>query len=91
MANVELEEEGGESDDGEHEEVGDQEGASTVLEAQIGEPPDVAETNSISETGQKEVQLPRPIPPLYVLILNLELLDMTILLLREYFTFYRRV
>ena len=64
LADAELEEEGGEVDDGEHEEVGDQEGATPVLETQVGEPPDVPEADSVAEAGEKEVQLPRPVPPL---------------------------
>ena len=35
VVNRELEEEGGDADDGEHEEVGDQEGAASVLQRDI--------------------------------------------------------
>ena len=69
LAQIELQEESWDSNDGKHEEVRDEEGASTVFETQIGEPPDIAEPHSVAETREQEVQLPSPVSSLRVLIL----------------------
>ena len=69
LAQIELQEESWDSNDGKHEEVRDEEGASTVFETQIGEAPDIAEPHSVAETREQEVQLPSPVSSLRVLIL----------------------
>ena len=69
LANLQLQEEGGDANDGQHEEVGDKKGPSTILEAQVWKPPHITQPHSISKTRQQEVQLPCPVSTLRVFIL----------------------
>ena len=54
LAHSELHVEEGYPAQEEHHEVGDQEGASPGLVGKVGEPPDVAQTHGVSDTGQDE-------------------------------------
>ena len=70
--------------DGQHDEVRDEEGASAVFETQIGETPNIAESNGVAKTGEQEVELPSPVSSLGVLILlELELVPGLALLLQH--------
>jgi len=42
---------------------------SSVFEAKIGKPPDVAEADRVTETGEKEVELAGPVAALGVLVI----------------------
>jgi len=52
LPDQELEEEGGDADDGEHEEVGDEECSPSILIAEVGEPPDISESNGITKSRE---------------------------------------
>ena len=55
-----LHEEGGESDEEEHEDVGDEEGAAAVVVGHVGEAPDVAQAHRQAQGSQEEVALVAP-------------------------------
>ena len=38
---------------------------SSISVAQVREPPDIAQSHSVPDTGEDEVKLPRPVPSLY--------------------------
>ena len=52
MVDVDLQEEDGQAGEDEHEEVGDEEGAAAVLEAEEGKPPDVACIQTLKPLNQ---------------------------------------
>ena len=56
-----LHEKYGQTGEGQHERVGDQERSSAVPKAQDGEPPDIAEADSVAEAGKEKVALVVPV------------------------------
>ena len=45
----------------------------SMLVAEVGEPPDIAESNGVAETGEEEVALVSPRAPLHLLLVLLYL------------------
>ena len=68
LTNFQLKEEGWDADDGQHKEIGDEEGATPILEAKVGKPPDVAQTDSVAQTWEEKIKFSSPVSSLGVLI-----------------------
>ena len=60
LANALLNKEARESDDEEHDEVGNHEGATSILVGHIGEPPDVAQPHRQTQAGEEELKVVAP-------------------------------
>ena len=43
----------------------------SVLVAEVGEPPDISQPHRVSQAGEEEVALIVPVPPLHLLLLRL--------------------
>ena len=66
LANGELHEEERQTSQQKHQGVGHEERASSMLVAEIGEPPHIAKSDSITQAGEEEVTLVVPVSPLIV-------------------------
>ena len=60
LAQDELHVEEREGPQGEHEDVGDEEGSAAILVAQVREPPDVSEVHSEPNDAQEKVKIAAP-------------------------------
>ncbi len=78
LPNRQLEEEERQPGEGQHARVGDQESASSVLVAEVGEAPHVAQAHRVAQAGEEEIALVVPVASL-ILVQLLRLLLVLVL------------
>ena len=74
------------ANDHQHEEIRNEEGPSTILEAKIWEPPDISQSYSIAQAGEKELHFPTPTTSFHrVRLIHLDTVEALQSLQHQYF------